>query len=55
MWHKMEPEEVQRLVESMPRRVAAVIKAKGGLPSTEMASFCIADTYSNNCPNELPN
>ena len=30
VWHKMEPEEVQRLVESMPRRVAAVIKAKGG-------------------------
>ena len=29
VWDKIEPEEVQRLVEGMPRRVAAVIKAKG--------------------------
>ena len=30
MQDKIESEEVQRLVESMPRRVAAVIKAKRG-------------------------
>ena len=29
MWDKIELEEVHRLVESMPRRVAAMIKAKG--------------------------
>ena len=29
VWDKIEPEEVQKLVECMPRRVAAVIKAKG--------------------------
>ena len=32
-----ELEEVQRLVEIVPRRVSAVIKAKGAIPSTEMA------------------
>ena len=26
----VEPEVVQNLIESMPRRVAAVVKAKGG-------------------------
>ena len=30
-----ELEEVQRLVEIVPRRVSAVIKAKGAIPSTE--------------------
>ena len=30
VWDKIEPEEVQRLVESMPRRVSAAIKAKRG-------------------------
>ena len=29
-WDKIEPEVCQNLIESMPRRVAAVIKAKGG-------------------------
>ena len=29
-WNKIESEVCQRLIESMPRRVAAVIKAKGG-------------------------
>ena len=29
-WNNIEPEVCQRLIESMPRRVAAVIKAKGG-------------------------
>lgn len=29
-WEKITPEMCQRLIESMPRRVAAVLKAKGG-------------------------
>jgi hypothetical protein len=29
-WDKIEPEVCQNLIESMPRRVAAVLKAKGG-------------------------
>lgn len=29
-WGKIAEEECQKLIESMPRRVAAVIKAKGG-------------------------
>jgi hypothetical protein len=29
-WVKIAKEEYQKLIESMPRRVAAVIKAKGG-------------------------
>jgi hypothetical protein len=29
-WEKITKEECQKLMESMPRRVAAVIKAKGG-------------------------
>ena len=29
-WNKIQPEVVQNLIESMPRRVAAVVKAKGG-------------------------
>ena len=29
-WGKIAKEECQKLIESMPRRVAAVIKAKGG-------------------------
>jgi hypothetical protein len=29
-WDKIEPEVCQNLIESMPRRVAAVVKAKGG-------------------------
>jgi hypothetical protein len=29
-WHNIKPEVCQNLIESMPRRVAAVIKAKGG-------------------------
>ena len=29
-WEKIEPEVCQRLIESMPRRLEAVIKAKGG-------------------------
>jgi hypothetical protein len=28
-WEKIEPEVCQKLIESMPRRIAAVIKAKG--------------------------
>ena len=30
VWEKIEPEVCQKLIESMPRRVEAVIKAKGG-------------------------
>lgn len=29
-WEEIEPEECQRLIESMPRRLEAVIRAKGG-------------------------
>ena len=29
-WDKIEPEVCQKLIESMPRRVEAVLKAKGG-------------------------
>ena len=29
-WNKIQPEVVQNLIESMPRRVAAVVRAKGG-------------------------
>src|SRR3979490_2058939 len=30
VWNAIEPEVCQKLIESMPRRVEAVIKAKGG-------------------------
>jgi hypothetical protein len=30
VWNEIKPEVVQNLIESMPRRVAAVIRAKGG-------------------------
>jgi hypothetical protein len=30
VWNDIEPEVCQRLIESMPRRLEAVIKAKGG-------------------------
>ena len=29
-WNKIPPETCQKLIESMPRRIQAVIKAKGG-------------------------
>ena len=29
-WEKIQPEETKSLVESMPRRLEAVIQAKGG-------------------------
>jgi len=29
-WNAIEPEVCQNLIESMPRRIEAVIKAKGG-------------------------
>ena len=29
-WEEIKPEECQNLIESMPRRVQAVIRAKGG-------------------------
>jgi hypothetical protein len=29
-WKKFTKEECQKLIESMPRRIAAVIKVKGG-------------------------
>ena len=29
-WEKIQPEERKSLVESMPRRIEAVIQAKGG-------------------------
>ena len=29
-WNKIDPETCQKLIESMPRRIKAVIKAKGG-------------------------
>ena len=29
-WSRITPEEVQNLISSMPRRIAAVIRAKGG-------------------------
>ena len=31
-WPNIEPEECQKLIGSMPRRLDAVIKAKGGYP-----------------------
>ena len=34
MWNKIELEVCQNLIESMPRRIAAIIKAKGAIPST---------------------
>jgi hypothetical protein len=30
VWNEIKPDMVQSLIESMPRRVAAVIRAKGG-------------------------
>ena len=30
MWGEIEPEVCQKLIESMPRRIEGVIKAKGG-------------------------
>jgi hypothetical protein len=29
-WDKIEPEACQKLIESMPRRMKGVVKAKGG-------------------------
>lgn len=29
-WHKLKPEDTQALIESMPRRISALIQAKGG-------------------------
>ena len=29
-WNKIKPEVVQNLIQSMPRRVSAVMRAKGG-------------------------
>ena len=34
-WNKIEKEACQYLIESMPRRVEAVIKAKEAIPSTK--------------------
>ena len=36
VWNNIEPEVCQNLIESMPRRVEAVIKAKGVIPSTKV-------------------
>lgn len=30
-WHKLEPEKLTKLIDSMPWRVKAVIKSKGNL------------------------
>ena len=35
VWGKIEPEVCQKLIESMPRRIEGVIKAKGVIPNTK--------------------
>ena len=40
-WNKIGPEVRQNLIESMPRRVQAVLKAKGGYTKYSNVWFCI--------------
>ena len=35
-WNEISPEVCQNLIESMPRRIQAVIKANGVIPSTRL-------------------
>ena len=38
-WENITAEDCQKLIESMPRRLQAVIKAKGAIQSTEIQYF----------------
>jgi len=38
-WNKIDAEVCQNLIESMPRRVEAVLKAKVAIPSTDYTQF----------------
>ena len=40
-WPKIEPEECQELIESMPRRVDAVIKLRKVIQSTRKTRYLI--------------
>jgi hypothetical protein len=44
LWDKVTEEECQRLIESMPRRMQAGIKAKGG-PTKYCFECCFLDLY----------
>jgi len=48
VWNDIEPGVCQNLIESMLRRVEAVIKAKGGrvIQSTKMTISYLPDTHS---------
>ena len=48
VWNNIPPEMCQNLIESMPRRLEAVIKAKGAIPSTRIATYYFSDTLSQN-------
>ena len=52
VWGKIDPESCQNLIESMPRRVEAVIKAKGVIQSTRITGFWISDVHLQNWFNE---
>ena len=51
VWGEIEPEVCQMLIESMPRIIAAVIKAKGGHTKYYNYLYYLFETYSHNCPN----
>ena len=39
VWNKIPLEVCQNLIESMPRRLEAVIRAKGGIQSIRISGF----------------
>ena len=45
-------EECQKLIESMPRRFAAVIKAKGNYTNTNVLLFVFKNWWQQNLSNE---
>ena len=52
-WGKIKEEDSQNLIESMPRRLAAVIKAKGGHPKYYNWCLVIEKFCSRNCPHGI--
>ena len=47
-WEKIPKEECQKLMESMPRRVAAVARARGGILSTSLWKFSSQKVWQQN-------
>ena len=48
-WEEINPEECQNLIESMPRRVWAVIRQKEGILSTRNAIYTLLFSQPQNC------